>query len=179
MLKCALCVFLHWLWCWISMRPLSPCSVWAWMRSQGSNSGSNSCLTCLSPGLSSLSLLSDLAHTLTSAWTTLSPIFTYLCLLSSFQFGERTLVYVPGQLQWLGFNASSSRKPSLISPFPAPELKIILYLWSSNGFLSEPSGDGQRQQSEHFLPCLITRHLHRALQAESWLTECPWGQVPD
>lgn len=60
------------------------------------------------------------------------------------------LVNIPGQLQWLGFNASSSRKPSLISPSPAPELKVVPYLWSSNGFLSEPSGDGGGQQCEHF-----------------------------
>ena len=46
------------------------------------------------------------------------------------------LVHIPGQLQRLGFNASSSRKPSLISSFPAPELKAISYLHSHSGFLS-------------------------------------------
>lgn len=108
------------------------------MRSQGPNSRSSSCSSCHSPGLHFLgspSLLFDFAHNLASAWTTLLTIFPYLCLLSNFSFGERML-NVPGQLQWLSFNASSSRRPSLIPPNQpsAPELKAIPYLRSSNGF---------------------------------------------
>lgn len=129
----------HWLWGWSSLRPLSHCEPELWMRSQGPNPGSSSSSTCYSPGLhflGSLSSLSDFTHTLTSAWIIPPPVSAYLYLLSSFLFGERLLVHIPGQLQWLGFNASSSRKPSLISSFPAPELKVISYLHSPNGFLS-------------------------------------------
>lgn len=53
------------------------------------------------------------------------------------------MVNVPGQLQWLDCNAFPSRKPSMISSSPAPELKVIPYLWSSSGFFAEPSGAGE------------------------------------
>lgn len=79
----------------------------------------SSCSTYCSPELRFLgfpSLLSDLVHTLAFAWTTLPPISVYLSLFSSFSFGEGMLVNAPGLLQWLGFNVSSSRRPSLISP---------------------------------------------------------------
>lgn len=73
------------------------------------------------------------------------------------------LVNIPGQVQWLGFNVSSSRKPSLISPSPSPKLKVIPYLLSSNGFLSEASVDSEGQISEHFPCCLMAHHLHGTL----------------
>lgn len=87
------------------------------------------------------------------------------------------LVHIPGQLQWLGFNASSSRKPSLISSFPAPELKVISYLQSPSGFLSKlllMVRDSNMSTSH----VLITDHLHRAFQAVLWVMESPWGQEP-
>lgn len=148
----------HWLWGWFSLRPLSHCEPELWMRSQGPNPGSSSSSTCYSAGLhflGSLSSFSDLTHTLTFAWIIPPPVSAYLYLLPSFLFGERLLVHIPGQLQWLGFNASSSRKPSLISSFPAPELKVISYLHSPNGFLIKPSADGKGQQSEHFPQCSL------------------------
>lgn len=117
----------RWLWRWFSPKPLSSCGMKLWMRSQGPGSRRSSCSAHRSPGLHFLgspSLLSGLAHTLAPAWTTLLPISALS--LSPFQLfvgGGNA----PGQRQWLGFSASSSRKPSLIFPSPAPELKVILY----------------------------------------------------